>query len=166
VSGARLRDAWTDFPFPDQDPNTRFTASAVYHRPGGTNGIWATTLAIGANHARESVAGGVLDATTAAALLESSLTRADRHTFFGRAELGGMPAHHLHAHEYSTSVFTLGKLQGGYVRSFDAWKGVVPGIGGTAALSVLPAALAPRYSGRVAPSFGVFFSLRAARHQM
>jgi hypothetical protein len=77
-----------------------------------------------------------------------------------------MPAHHLHAHEYSTSVFTLGKLQGGYVRSFDAWKGVVPGIGGTAALSVLPAALAPRYSGRVAPSFGVFFSLRAARHQM
>jgi hypothetical protein len=166
VSGARLRDAWTDFPFPDQDPNTRFTASAVYHRPGGTNGIWATTLAIGANHARESVAGGVLDATTAAALLESSLTRADRHTFFGRAELGGMPAHHLHAHEYSTSVFTLGKLQGGYVRSFDAWKGVVPGIGGTAALSVLPPALAPRYSGRVAPSFGVFFSLRAARHQM
>ena len=166
VSGARLRDAWTDFPFQNQDPATRFTASAIYHQPVGTNGIWATTLAFGANHAREIVALGVLDATTTAALLESSLTLADRHTFFGRAELGGMPAHHLHAHEYSTSVFTVGKLQGGYVRSFGAWKGVVPGIGGTAALSVLPPELAPRYSGRVPPSFGVFLNLRAARHQM
>jgi hypothetical protein len=45
-------------------------------------------------------------------------------------------------------------------------RGVQPGLGGTAALSFLPPALAPRYSGRIAPSFGVFFSLQAARHQM
>lgn len=57
VSGARLRDAWTDFPFPDQDPATRITASAIYHVPLGTTGIWATTLAIRANRARESAAG-------------------------------------------------------------------------------------------------------------
>jgi hypothetical protein len=166
VSGARLRDAWTDFPFPNQDPATRVTASAIYHVPMGANGIWASTLAVGANHARESVSGGVLDATTAAALVESALTLADRHTFFGRAELGGMPAHHLHAHEYSASVFTIGKIQAGYVRSMAAWRGLVPGIGATAALSLLPSQLAPRYSGQVAPSFGVFLSLRAARHQM
>lgn len=166
VSGAHLRDAWTDFPFPNQDPATRLTASAIYHVPLGTTGLWATTLAFGTNHARELVAVGVLDATTAAALLESSLTLADRHTFFGRAEVGGMPAHHLHAHEFSDSVFTIGKLQGGYIRSFGAWRGVVPGIGGTAAISLIPPALAPRYSGRVAPSFGVYVSLRAARHQM
>jgi hypothetical protein len=53
VSDARLRDAWTDFPFPDQDPATRITASAIYHVPLGTTGIWATTLAIRANRARE-----------------------------------------------------------------------------------------------------------------
>jgi hypothetical protein len=166
VSGARLRDAWTDFPFPDQDPAIRVTASAIYHAPLGTTGIWTTTLAVGASHAREIVAAGVLDATTTAALLESSVTLADRHTVFGRAEVGGMPAHHLHAHEFSDSVFAVGKLQGGYLRSFGAWRGVVPGIGGTAAISLIPPALAPRYAGRVAPSVGVYVSLRAARHQM
>lgn len=167
VSAARLRDSWTDFPFPDQDPATRVTTSAIYHMPLGANGIWATTLTVGANHAREIVAAGILDTTTAAAaLLESTLTLADRHTFFSRFEVGGMPAHHLHAHEFSDSVFTVGKLQGGYIRSLREWKGMVPGIGGTAALSLIPPALAPRYSGRTAPSVGVFFSLRAARHQM
>lgn len=35
-------------------------------------------------------------------------------------------------------------------------RGVAPGIGGTVAISVLPPALAPRYSGRTARSYGVF----------
>jgi hypothetical protein len=166
LSAARLREAWTDFPLPSQDPVTRITASAIYHVPLSAGGLWATTLAFGANHAREVLFHGVLDATTTAGLLESSLTLSDRHTFFGRAEVGGMPAHHLHAHEYSTSVFTIGKLQGGYVHSFGAWRGVVPGIGGTVAISVLPPALSPHYSGRVAPSIGIFFSLSGGRHEM
>ena len=38
---------------------------------------------------RERVALGVLDATSAAALLESSVTLAERHTVFGRAEIWG-----------------------------------------------------------------------------
>jgi hypothetical protein len=42
----------------------------------------------------------------------------------------------------------------------------VPGIGGTASVSLLPPELAPRYSGRAAPGLAVFFSLQAARHQM
>ncbi len=167
VSVARLRDAWTDFPFPSQDPATRMTSSAMYHRPFAADGIWATTLAFGTNHAREIVlGGGILDATTAAGLVESSVTFSDRDTIFGRAEAGGMPAHHLHAHEYSTSVFTISKVQMGYVRHFGATRGLQPGIGGTLAISVVPPELAPRYSGRTAPSFGVFFSLQAARHEM
>ena len=166
VSAARLRDVWTDFPFPDQDPATRVTASAVYHMPFGANGIWATTVAGGMNHARATIAGGVLDATTAAALLESSITFSERHTIFGRGEVGGMPAHHLHAHEYFTSVFAVGKVQLGYVRHLRAMRGVQPGIGGTVSISLLPPEFASRYSGRTAPSFGVFFSLQAARHQM
>lgn len=166
VSAGRLREAWSDFPFPDQDPATRVTASAVYHLPFGTTGIWATTLAFGTNHARARVSGGVLDATTPAALLESSFTFSDRHTLFGRGEVGGMPAHHLHAHEISTSVVPIGKVQIGYVRHLKSMKGVQPGLGGSVALSFLPPELAPRYSGRTAPSFGVFFSIQAARHQM
>ena len=166
VSAARLRDASSDFPFPSQDPAIRMTASAVYHRPLARNGLWATTAAFGTNHARQTVAGGILDATTVAGLVESSITFTDRHTVFGRGEVGGMPAHHLHAHEYSTTVFAIGKGQIGYVRHFRQTKGLRPGIGGTVAISVVPAALAPRYSGRTAPTFGVFFSLQAARHQM
>ena len=166
LSAARLRDAWTDFPFPGQDPTTRLTASAVYHAPIGVDGIWATTIAFGANHAREFTALGVLEATSVATLLESSVTVSNRHTVFGRMEAGGMPAHHLHAHEYSLSVVTIAKIQGGYVRHLPAIKGVQPGFGGTAALSFLPPELAPRYYGRTAPSFALFFTLQAARHQM
>jgi hypothetical protein len=166
VSAARLRTAWTDFPFPDQDAATRVTASAIYHRPLGATSIWATTAAVGTNHARERVALGVLDATSAAALLESSVTMSERHTLFARAEIGGMPAHHLHAHEFSLNVVPIAKMQMGYVRHMHAMRGIQPGIGGTFALSLLPSELAPRYSGRTAPSVGVFFSLQAARHQM
>ncbi|MEZ5418100.1 MAG: hypothetical protein R2708_12245 [Vicinamibacterales bacterium] len=166
VSVGRLREATTDFPLPSQPPVTRATASAMYHVPVGANGLWATTLAFGSTHARESVSGGILDATSVGALLESSLTAGDGHTVFGRAEMGRLPAHHLHAHEYSRSLFVLGKVQAGYVRHLPATGGLVPGIGGSVALSLLPPELAPRYFGRVAPSVAVFFSLRPARHAM
>lgn len=36
---------------------------------------------------------------THGALLECSLATPDRHTVFGRAEMGRLPAHNLHAHE-------------------------------------------------------------------
>jgi hypothetical protein len=166
VSAARLRDARTDLPFASQEPVARLTASAIYYRPVRRIGLWATTLAYGLNHGREIFWGGVLDGTTAGALLESSLSLSERHTLFGRAELGGLPGHHLHAHDYSRWIFVLGKLQAGYVRHFRATKGLVPGIGGTVAASLLPVELAPHYAGRVAPTFGVFFSLQAAKHEM
>jgi hypothetical protein len=166
VSAGRLREATTDFPFPSQPPVSRATASAMYHVPLGPTGLWATTLAVGATHAREVVSGGILDATSMGALLESSLTVADRHTVFGRAEIGRMPAHHLHAHEYSQSLFPLGKVQAGYVRHLPTTAGLVAGIGGSVALSLLPPELAPRYFGRVAPSFALFLNLRPARHEM
>ncbi len=166
ASAGRLRRANSEFPFPDQDPTTRVTASAVYHVPLGPTGIWATTAAVGANHAREMLSEGILEATTVAALVESSATWSNRHTMFGRAEVGGMPAHHLHAHEYFGSVFTVGKLQFGYVRHLRAIRGVQPGVGATVSASLLPSKLAPDYSGQVAPGFGVFFSLHAARHAM
>ena len=99
-------------------------------------------------------------------MLESSVTLSGRHTVFARGEIAGMPAHHLHLFEYSTSVFAVGKVQVGYVRHLRTTKGVVPGIGGSVAVSLLPTRIQPRYSARPASSFGVFFSLQAARHQM
>jgi hypothetical protein len=166
VSGGRLRDATTSLPFQSLDPVTRVIVSALYHAPLASRGMWSTTLAYGRNRANEIVSGGLLEVATAGVLLESSVTLGERHTVFGRGEVGGMPAHHLHAHEYAGSVFSVGKIQVGYVRHLQATKGLVPGLGGTVSVSLLSRELAPRYSGRAAPSFAIFFNLQAARHAM
>ena len=164
VSAAHLHEAEAEFaPQPRSDVN-RATASATYHRSLRNDGIWATTLAYGVNSGREVIPGGAFDAVTHAVLLESTLTLRERHTWFGRAEVVGKPAHDLHAHEFTTSVFTVGKLQVGYVRHVKPWKGLVPGIGGTVSASVVPTELAPRYDGRIAPGLGVFLTLRPSRH--
>ena len=130
------------------------------------NGIWATTLAYGQNHATENTPLGILDATAAAGLIESSITVSDRHTMFSRSEIVEMPAHHLHAHEYGTAVFAVGKVQLGYVRHLPARKGVRPGIGGAMLISLVPPQLAPRYSGSIVPGFTVFLNFQPARHRM
>ncbi len=166
VSAAHLHGAEAEFPPQPRSDVNRATASATYHRRIGGNGIWATTLAYGVNSGPEIIPGDVFEAVTGAALLESSVTFDERHTWFGRAEVVAKPAHDLHAHAYATSVFTIGKLQGGYVRHLRPWKGMVPGIGGTASVSLVPPELASRYDGRVAPGFGLFFSLRPSRHVM
>jgi hypothetical protein len=166
VSAGHLREAEAEFPPQPRTDVDRATASATYHRTLAGGSVWATTLAVGANSAIELIPGGVLDATTVAALLESSLTLDERHTWFGRAELMEKPAHDLHAHEYAARVFTIGKLQAGYVRYFRTVKGLVSGLGGTIAASLVPPELASRYFGRVAPGFGVYFMLRPSRHVM
>ena len=77
-----------------------------------------------------------------------------------------MPAHHLHANEFGAAVFTMGKLEAGYLRQFRALKGAVTGIGATASVSLVPDAFAPRYGGRAAPGLSVFFNIQPARHAM
>lgn len=166
VSAGRLYDARAALLEPSPQPLTRATASAIYHRPLGVAGIWATTVAVGVNRSRETVAGALATQTVVAFMAESSLTPSARQTLFGRAEVFGMPAHHLHAGEFGTAIFGLAKLQGGYLRLFAPVRGLVPGVGATATVSLLPTALAPRYGGRAAPGFGVFVTLRPARHAM
>ncbi len=166
VSAGRLHDARLEFLERAPRPVTRMTMSAIYHRPLGSTGIWATTVAAGLTRAQETVAGVRADLHAPALMAESSLTLSGRHTVFGRAEVIGMPAHHLHAAELGDAIVTVGKLQAGYLRHLGSWKGLVPGIGAAAAVSLLPASLAPRYSGRAAPGVSVFVNLRPARHAM
>jgi hypothetical protein len=99
-------------------------------------------------------------------LLESSATFGERHTWFGRAEVVGKPAHDLHAHEFADRVFAVGKIEVGYTRALRPWRSLVPGIGGTFSLAIVPEELAPRYTRQVSPGFGVFVSIRPVRHQM
>ena len=166
VSAGRLHEAWTELLEPFPQPTTRATASAVYHRPFGDIDIWATTVALGLNVSRETISGALADFNAWAFMAESSMTLSARHTLFGRAEVFGMPAHHLHATEFGAAVFGMGKLQMGYLRHFPSLKGLVPGVGVTAAVSLVPTAFAPRYGGRAAPSYGVFVNVRPARHAM
>ena len=166
VSAARTKEARASFERQPEPMITLVTASAMYHRRLGGDGVWASTAAVGTGIAREAVAGGVFDTPTTAVLLETTATLAARHTLFGRAELATMPGHHLHAHEYAATLFTIAKLQAGYTRQFGPWLGLVPGIGASAAFSLVPAELAPRYGGDVAPSLVVFVGLRPRRHAM
>ena len=76
------------------------------------------------------------------------------------------PAHDLHAHEYATSVFTVGKLQGGYVHYFAPRKGLVSGVGGSVSAGLVPRELTHGYYRRVEPGFSLFFTVRPARHVM
>jgi hypothetical protein len=166
VSAAHLHEAEEEVASQPRTSVNRLTASVTYHRPFGASGIWATTLAYGLNSESALVPGAVLEELTHGALLESSVTASERHTWFGRVETVGKPAHDLHVHEYITQVFPIGKVQGGYVRQFKPWRGMVPGIGGTISGSIVPPLLAPRYGGRVAPGFGLFLTVRPSRHGM
>jgi len=166
VSAGHLEEAELEFaPQPRNDVN-RVTASVTYHRPIAQNGIWASTLAYGVNSGHVIIPADEFDASTQALLFESSLALRDTHTFFGRAEVVEKPAEDLHAHEFARSIFTVAKLQAGYVRELQPWRGVRFGVGGTASISIVPQDLASRYDGRVAPGFGVFVSLRPRRHAM
>jgi hypothetical protein len=166
ASAGHLEESEAEFPPQPRTDVNRGSASMTYHRPVGDRGIWATTLAWGVNSGIEIVPGGSFDAATYAVLLESTVILDDRHTWFGRGEIVEKPAHDLHAHEYPTSVFTLAKIQGGYVRYFRPWKGIAAGVGGTISAAIVPPELAVRYYGRVAPGFGVFLTLRPSRHSM
>lgn len=160
LSAAHLREAEAEFAPQPRSDLTRTTASATYHRETSGGGIWAKTLAYGVNSGQEVLPAAVVELMTHAALLEATVTSEQGHTFFGRAEIVGKPAHDLHAHEYGASVFTVGKFQVGYERRLTSWRGLTTGIGGSASVSAVPPELGSRYSERAAPGFAVFFSVR------
>jgi len=164
ISAAHLEEGEAEFPPQPRSDIDRITASATYHRMTGA-AMWATTLAYGMNAGAEVIPGDVVELTTHAGLIETSLSLRDRHTWFGRAELAGKPGHDLHMHATPATIYTVAKIQAGYVRSFQPWSGLVLGAGGTASVSLVPPALVPRYPRRANPGFGFFLSIRPARHR-
>lgn len=155
VSAGRLEEAEAAHGTAPRVDVVRATSSATYHRPLGRAGYWATTAGWGVN--RES------DETTHAFVAETMASADGTNTWFGRLEVAGKAAHDLHVHE-SDEVFTVGKLQGGYVRYLSTRLGLQPGIGLTISASMVPAALENRYGGRAVPGMGLFFTVRPAPH--
>ncbi len=163
VSAGHLPGAEAGFPPLGRSDINKVTASATYHRTTSER-VWATTVAYGLNAGEENVAGiGTFDAVTNALLVESSLTLQERHAWFGRAELVEKPAHDLHAHEWLDRIFTVGKLQAGYVRYTAPRSGIAVGLGGFVSASLVPREIAARYYGRIAPGLGVFVIARPGR---
>jgi hypothetical protein len=75
ISVAHLNEAEAEFPPQPRSDTDRITASATYHRMTGA-AVWATTLAYGTNAGREVIPGDVVDLTTHAGLIESSVAEA------------------------------------------------------------------------------------------
>jgi hypothetical protein len=133
-----LQASWARLAGPEQlepgEDQTRWSASALYHRPLGRRARWSTTLAWG----RRSSGHRPLDAF----VLESAVERSPW-TLFGRAErtendeLGG---HH-------GPVFAVGKLSLGALHDFRAAPHLRLGLGGLWAFNFIPAGLEPSYAG-------------------
>ena len=159
ISAGRLTEAEPAEDGGARSDVTRVTASATYHRALQDGGIWATTAAWGRN-----VEG---DHSTNALLVETTVTLADRHTWFGRFESVGKTAHDLDLHDVDgAETFTVAKLQGGYTRYLRAWNGVKPGLGVSASAGFVPRSLEAAYGSRVNPGIGVFFTIRPAAMEM
>jgi hypothetical protein len=154
VSAARLNDAEPNHGGAFVDVG-RMTASASYHRFDAARTLfWATTIAWG--HNAEDGRGSSF------ALAETSMTVDDRHTWFGRLELGAKEGHDLGMGEGSELV-TVGKLQAGYARHFNRSRWLRPGLGAFLSAGFVPASLARTYGGRLALGFGVFATVGPGR---
>jgi hypothetical protein len=157
VSAGRLTDAEPGEPGEDAISVTRTTASATVHTGVGDGSIWATTAAWGRN-AEDAHA-------TNAFLLESSLTRGDRDTWFGRFEATGKTSHDL-ALDFDEGAFAVAKLQGGYTRHFAPRRGFVPGIGASVSAGIVPEPLRTVYGHRVNAGVAVFLTIRPSAVKM
>jgi hypothetical protein len=135
---------------------TRITASATYHRAFREGSIWASTVAWGRNAQPEHSSNALLP--------ETNLTFDDRDTWFGRFEVVGKSAHDLVVP--GEGIFTVGKLQGGYIRYLSTWMGLKPGLGMSASVGLVPDSLTAVYGGRVNVGFGVFATIRPAAMAM
>ncbi|HKV52793.1 MAG TPA: hypothetical protein VJO52_16480 [Gemmatimonadaceae bacterium] len=163
ASVGRLVDAEQETASAPLTSLTRSTLSATYHRTLGPQSIWANTVAWGANI--ESAK------TTQAGLAESNLTLHERDIVFARVEVNGKTGHDLALPLTADSAsqretFTLGKVAVGYTRQFAPVLGLMPGIGASVSLDLLPRGLEPYYGATTEGGFAVFLSFRPARMTM
>jgi len=160
VSAGHLREAEAGEGGEPRRDVTRATATATYHRLGGGY-VWASTLGWGVN--------AELDRATHALLAETSVTRDDRDSWFGRVEVVGKTAHDLDiAPEVASctncvdpGTFTVSKLQGGYTHYLDS-RAFKAGVGLVVSAGFVPGRLRPVYGRTVNTGIGVFLTMRPA----
>ncbi len=154
VSAGHLREAELQ---PAGEPPIdveRVTASATYHRPLAGTGIWATTMAWGRNSEPE-------EWPTQAFLFETSTTMSERHIVFGRAELNQKKGSDLALPTLAAAISELGKVQTGYTYEFPKLGPIVPAIGGSVWVSVVPDRVASFYGGTRSPGVAIYLYFHA-----
>jgi hypothetical protein len=151
VSAGHLDDAEAGEEGEPRVDVNRVTASAMYHGAFREHGVWATTVGWGRN--AES------DHASNALLIETSVTPAQRDTWYGRFEVVGKSAHDLVVAEPPTD-FTVSKLQGGYTRYLATWSGFQPGVGAGLSIGIVPETLKSTYGSRANVGFAVYLTLR------
>jgi hypothetical protein len=135
---------------PDDDVD-RTTASAIYHRDFGST-RWQTTLAWGRNAPSHSEA-------TNAWLLESAISLAKTHTFFGRLERADKNELFAEGDPLAGQSFRVGKLTAGYIYDLPLEGHFRVGFGGLVSGYSLPADLHPAY-GSSPTSFMLFTRIK------
>lgn len=138
---------------PDVDIN-RTTASASWQSTLAGH-AWGTTLAWGRNDKR----GGHGNRKVDGWLLESTLSVADRHTVFGRAERVENDELFPEGDPLHGPARTIDKLSLGYIHDFARTGPVKWGIGGLASAYRMPSAIEPAY-GRHPASYMIFLQAR------
>jgi hypothetical protein len=139
VSAGRLESAEQEFAGSARYDIVRVTASASYERSTASGRSLAVLMAWGSNLERGQ--------RTHGALLEGSLGLTNRDVVFVRGEINGKPAHALHVHERPLAVFTVGKIQGGYVRYLPPRSGLQLGFGGALSAALVPPPIQPHFGG-------------------
>ncbi len=137
----------------------RITASAMYGKPLGTAGQWATSFVYGAN---KWSTGAPLSNS---ALVESEAILDRRNTVFGRVELVQKTAEELVVDEAPFNfapnrVFDVGAATAGYIREVTGFSGATIGLGVSGTLNVVPSALKAVYGSRTPVGGLVFVRLR------
>ncbi len=158
VSAGHLTEAEQDAESAARVDVDRLTASATYHLPFRDGSMWASTVAWGRN-TEQGVA-------TNFVLAETNVTYDEQDAWYGRLEIGRKTAHDLDVHGAAAdTMFTLAKVQAGYTRYLESWKGLKPGAGATVSMSLVPSALDTVYGNRASFGFGVYVTLRPAAMQ-
>ncbi len=135
----------------------RLGAAALYTRPVGKRGEWASAFVYGAN---AQIGTGRLASSV---LLEAGLDLDGANTVFGRVEYIRKSAADLVVLAAPpTEEYDLGALALGYVRELRAIRGMTLGAGVRGAVNFVPASLEPAYGSRTPVGVAVYLRLRPA----
>jgi hypothetical protein len=144
-----LQASWARQKSPEQlspeEDQEKFSASAIYTQPIGTDGYFATTIAVARKQSIE--ADGTREHALAAAFAEATWKPDARWTVFGRVEIARTDELLAPVGETHGPEFTVGKASLGVIRDFTLVKNVKLGVGGLVARSLTPRGLDPSYGG-------------------